>query len=120
MTPEKRVTLTQAVHAASGEAAQGYEIHIGRTEGADRERPLFLVENAPEGAVRADGRVMGSYLHGLFGADGFRRAFLGALGAETGSGSYAQDVDQALDALADHLESHADCDALLRIARDGV
>ncbi|MCB1409617.1 MAG: cobyric acid synthase [Rhodobacteraceae bacterium] len=120
MTPEKRVTLTQAVHAASGEAAQGYEIHIGRTEGADRERPLFLVENTPEGAVRADGRVMGSYLHGLFGADGFRRAFLGALGAETGSGSYAQDVDQALDALADHLESHADCDALLRIARDGV
>ncbi|MCB1406600.1 MAG: cobyric acid synthase [Rhodobacteraceae bacterium] len=120
MTGDKRVTLTQAVHPASGTQAQGYEIHIGRTEGPDRARPLFAVDAAPEGAMRADGQVMGSYLHGLFSADAFRAAFLRGLGAEAGSGSYTQGVEDTLDALADHLETHADCDALLRIAQAGI
>jgi len=120
MTPDKRVTLTRAVHVASGYDAEGYEIHLGRTEGADRARPLFTVAGQPEGAMRADGRVMGSYLHGLFGADGFRAAFLRSLGAEAGGGGYEQGVDETLDALAEHLEAHADVDGLLRIARAGV
>jgi len=120
MGAEKTVTLTEARHVGSGEAAAGYEIHIGRTEGPDRARPLFTVAGQPEGAMRADGRVMGSYLHGLFGADGFRRAFLQGLGAATGAGSYAGGVEAALEALADHLEAHADCEALLAMARAGV
>ncbi|MCC0075555.1 MAG: cobyric acid synthase [Rhodobacter sp.] len=120
MTPDKRVTLTRAVHVASGCDAEGYEIHLGKTEGADRARPLFTVEGQPEGAMRADGRVMGSYLHGLFGADGFRAAFLRSLGAEAAGGTYEQGVDETLDALAEHLEAHADVDGLLRIARAGV
>ncbi|MCA2011619.1 cobyric acid synthase [Cereibacter sphaeroides] len=120
MTPDKRVTLTEAVHTASGEAAQGYEIHLGKTEGPDRARNLFTVEGQPEGAISADGRVMGSYLHGLFSADGFRAAFLRRLGATAGNGSYAAGVEEALEALADHLEAHADCEALLRIAKTGL
>jgi adenosylcobyric acid synthase len=120
MTPDKRVTLTEARHVASGEAATGYEIHLGRTTGPDCTRPLFSVAGAPEGAIRADGQVMGSYLHGLFAADGFRRAFLQGLGAGAGTVSYAAQVDEALESLADHLETHADVNALLRIARAGV
>ena len=120
MTTHKRVTLTQALHVASGTRAEGYEIHIGRTEGDDRARPLFTVEGQPEGAISADGQVMGSYLHGLFSADAFRAAFLAGLGAVAGQGSYGQGVEQALDALADHLEAHADCARLLQIARAGL
>lgn len=120
MTGDKRVTLTRAIHVASNTAAQGYEIHIGQTDGPDRTRPLFRVEGQPEGAVRADGRVMGSYLHGLFSEDVFRAAFLRGLGAATGGGNYAQGVDQTLDALADHLEVHCDCDGLLHIATAGI
>ena len=37
----------------------------------------------PDGAISADGRVAGTYLHGLFAADGFRRAFLAGLGARS-------------------------------------
>lgn len=120
MTGDKRVTLTRAVHMASGTAAEGYEIHIGQTDGPDRAQPLFTVDGQPEGAVRADGRVMGSYLHGLFSEDAFRAAFLQGLGAKAGGVNYAHGVDQTLEALADHLEAHCDCEALLRIAKAGV
>jgi adenosylcobyric acid synthase len=67
--------------------------------------------------MRADGRVMGSYLHGMFTEDAFRRAFLAGLGATPGNASYAQSVEDTLDALADHLAAHVDCARLLAIAR---
>jgi adenosylcobyric acid synthase len=117
MTADKRVTQTTALHPASGTQVKGYEIHLGRTEGPDRSRPLFTVNGQPEGAQRADGRVMGSYLHGMFSEDAFRRAFLASLGASPGNDSYDQTVEDTLDALADHLAAHVDCDALLTLAR---
>ncbi|WP_374390926.1 cobyric acid synthase [Tabrizicola sp.] len=116
MTPDKRVTETEAIHPASGTRVTGYEIHLGATYGPDRARPLFTVNGQPEGAIRADGRVMGSYLHGMFGEDPFRRAFLASLGATPGNASYDQTVEETLDALADHLAAHVDCEALLRLA----
>jgi CobQ-like glutamine amidotransferase family enzyme len=120
MHPDKRVTLTDARHAASGEPLRGYEIHIGRTTGPDCARPLFDIDGVAEGATRADGRVMGSYLHGMFAADGFRRAFLAGLGAAPGTQSHDATVEATLDALADHLERCVDCDGLLAVARAGV
>ncbi|NHB78101.1 cobyric acid synthase [Rhodobacter sp. M37P] len=117
MTPDKRVTETEALHPASNTRVRGYEIHLGRTEGPDRARPLFTVNGQPEGAVRADGRVMGSYLHGMFTEDAFRRAFLASLGATPGNHSYDQTVESTLDALADHLAAHVDCDRLLNLAQ---
>jgi adenosylcobyric acid synthase len=117
MTPDKRVTQTTALHPASGTQVKGYEIHLGRTEGPDRARPMFTVDGQPEGAVRADGRVMGSYLHGMFTEDAFRRAFLASLGATPGSVSYGRTVEETLDALADHLAAHIDCAGLLALAQ---
>ncbi|MFN3955318.1 MAG: cobyric acid synthase [Pararhodobacter sp.] len=120
MHADKRVTQTRARHLASGTEAVGYEIHIGHTEGADCARPLFSVQGQPEGAISADGRVMGSYLHGLFAADDFRRAFLAALGAEAGGLAHGAQIEATLDALADHLAAHLDCAAVLAIARAGI
>jgi len=116
MTPDKRVTETEAMHPASGTRVKGYEIHLGRTDGPDRARPMFIARGQPEGAIRADGRVMGSYLHGMFTEDPFRRAFLASLGATPGNASYDQTVEETLDALADHLAAHIDCDRLLKLA----
>ena len=120
MSADKQVTLTEARHSASGEAVRGYQIHIGRSTGPDRARPMFEIAGEPEGAVSADGQVMGSYLHGMFGEDGFRAAFLGSLGGRPGDIRHRQQVEATLDALADHLEAHADCDGLLAVARAGV
>jgi adenosylcobyric acid synthase len=117
MTPHKRVTETIALHPASGARVKGYEIHLGRTEGPDRARPMFTVNGLPEGAMRADGRVMGSYLHGMFTEDAFRRAFLTGLGATPGNVSYDQTVEETLDALAEHLSQHVDCDRLMALAQ---
>ncbi|MEZ5886923.1 MAG: cobyric acid synthase [Paracoccaceae bacterium] len=116
MTPDKRLTRTRAIHAATGAEMEGYEIHIGRTEGPDRARPFAHVDGLPEGAVTADGRIMGSYLHGMFTGDAFRAAFLDRLGAASSLG-YGAEVEAVLDRLADHVEAHLDVAGLLALAR---
>ena len=116
MRPQKSLRLVSAVHTASGASMQGYEIHIGQTEGAARARPFAMVGDTPEGAVSADGRIMGSYLHGMFSGDAFRTAFLAQLGAPPSALAYGEAVDDALDALAEHLETHLDVAGLFRLA----
>ena len=90
-----------------------YEIHIGQTSGEARARPFAHVAGEAEGAVSANGRVMGSYLHGMFSGDDFRRAFLRQLGATPSTTSYAAGVEETLDRLAAHLEAHLDVDGPL-------
>ncbi|MFP4451275.1 MAG: cobyric acid synthase [Rhodosalinus sp.] len=117
MTPKKRLTEVSAVHAATGVAFQGYEIHIGETQGEDRARPFARVEGMPEGAVSGDGRIEGSYLHGMFRNDAFRAAYLAGFGLTAASQGYDTSVDRTLDALAAHLETHLDVDGLFASAR---
>jgi adenosylcobyric acid synthase len=117
MTTQKSLTRVDAVHVASCERVSAYEIHIGRTDGPDRARPFALVRGASEGAVAADSRVHGTYLHGLFTSDGFRRAFLGRLGIAASDQNYRGTVEQVLDELADHIERHLDVEGLLALAR---
>ncbi|MCW9041766.1 MAG: cobyric acid synthase [Pseudopelagicola sp.] len=117
MTPEKRLCETGAVHVGTGADFRGYEIHIGRTQGPDRARPFVRIEGVDEGAASPDGRIVGSYLHGMFRDDGFRAAWLGALGAEAGETRYGAVVETVLDGLADHMEAHLDVGGLLAAAR---
>ena len=114
----KTLTETAGEDALSGEAVRGYEMHIGETTGPDLARPWLRLEGGrPEGARSADGRVMGTYVHGLFAADGFRHAFLAGI---TGGGfegvAYEVVIEETLDALAAHLEEHLDLDGLLAAA----
>ncbi len=118
MTPHKQLTRVQAVHQATGQPMQGYEIHIGTSDGPDRIRAFARINGEYEGAVSGSGQIMGSYLHGMFGSDAFRAAFLTGLGARASSGiSYGATVEATLDALAAHLEAHLDVSALLALAR---
>ncbi len=118
LTADKRLVETAGVDRVTGQAVRGYEMHVGETRGADLDRPMLtLGEGTPDGAVSADGRVMGCYLHGLFAADGFRQAFLGRLKARAESGvAYEAEVEATLDALAAHMEAHIDLDGLLEAA----
>jgi len=116
MGGDKRLARVTGHHLASGEAIEGYEIHIGRTEGPDCARPFLEIEGRPEGAVSPCGRVAGAYLHGLFTADDFRAAFLQELGAAPSSLSYGAAVEETLDTLAAHMEAHLDVTRLLALA----
>ena len=86
-------------------------MHIGRTAGAGTGRPLLRLDDGrPDGAISADGRVAGSYLHGLFADDAQRGAWLARLGAPASALAYEDLVEQTLDALAAHLAAHLDVD----------
>ena len=117
MQPEKRLALRAARHLESGAELQGYEIHLGQTTGPDCAGAWLEVGGRPEGAASADGRVRGCYLHGLFASDGFRAAYLKGLGV-TSDLAYEQSVEDVLDALAQHLETHLDIDMLLEMAAE--
>lgn len=118
MTPEKRVTEVTGYDRASGATVHAYEIHIGRTTGADCARAWLDIEGVPEGAAHADGRILGCYLHGLFSADAFRAAYLARFGIAGGLGDFEGGVETTLDALAAHMETHMDLDALLKLAQE--
>jgi adenosylcobyric acid synthase len=117
MTEQKTLTRVNAVHTATAQPISAYEIHIGRTDGPDRARPFASLDGVPEGAVSSDRRVHGSYLHGLFTSDDFRKAFLAQLDIPATDQAYGARVESALDALADHIEAHLDVDAMFALAR---
>jgi len=114
----KTLRESSGVDPLSGARVHGYEMHLGRTTGAALANPMLMLENRPEGAVSADARVMGTYLHGLFQEDAFRSAFLARIKTRENTGVvYGAQLEATLDTLAEHLEAHLDLDALIEDAR---
>lgn len=95
---------------------KGYEMHVGRTTGTV-EPMLRFSDGRTDGAVAANGRLAGCYVHGLFADDRQRRDWLSRIGASASDLSYEAGIEVTLDSLADHLAQHVDCDALLALAR---
>lgn len=112
-------TLRSVAGAALGASMQGYEMHMGETTGAGTGRPFATIDGRPEGAVRADGRIMGSYVHGVLASADIRRALLARLGAIGGARDYDATVNMALDRIAEDLERHVEVDALIDLAKRG-
>ena len=115
---DKRLEKCSGALAGSSAPFDGYEIHLGRTSGPALATPfLHFADGRPDGAVSPSGRVAGTYVHGLFGADFARAGLLRDIGAEPASRSHDADVEAALDGLAAHLERYMDIDRLLSLAR---
>tara|TARA_B100000676_G_scaffold167851_1_gene165028 strand:- start:159977 stop:161428 length:1452 start_codon:yes stop_codon:yes gene_type:complete len=109
-------TLTET----SGSAVQGlgeisgYEMHMGQTTGGDTARPFLNLKDGPDGAINADGRVIGCYVHGIFAADAFRHEFLNSLKTrERSATNFQAGIENALDVIAEQLEASIDVDGLL-------
>jgi adenosylcobyric acid synthase len=117
MEPEKTVRNVAARSLAFDTTLEGYEIHLGRTTGADCLRPATVINNVEDGATSADGKVFGTYLHGLFTAGQFRERYLDSLGIPGSGVDYRAELDRALDEIAAELESHLDCDSIFALAR---
>ncbi|MBB5686503.1 cobyric acid synthase [Sphingobium boeckii] len=116
LTPAK--ALRQVRGAAFGAPFDGYEMHMGETTGPDAARPFAQFEaGRADGAISADGLVMGSYIHGLFADPGQRAALLARIGVEGGGRDYHASVDTALDEIAAALEAHLDIDGLIAVSK---
>src|SRR5690606_20716434 len=87
---------------SAGEPVRGYEIHMGQTEGEGES--LVDLDGRADGCVSTDGRVAGTYLHGLLHNDGLRRALLAALGRPSDAAP-APDTEAAREAAFDRLAS---------------
>ncbi len=119
ISDNKTLSQVEGTHVASGIQIRGYEMHMGVTSGDGLTRPMLQLEGGrPDGAVSADGKTMGCYVHGLFASDGFRHDFLEGLrhGRRPGE-AYEARVDAVLDSLAQHIEAQVDLDALLARVR---
>ena len=119
MGQDKTLTQVSAVHRESGLIASGYEIHHGETVSDG----LTTVFDRPElGAADCDGRVWGTYLHGVFDRDDFRRWFLDRIrvrkGLEAIGGVTASyDLDAGLDRVAGVVREHVELDRIYALMR---
>ena len=118
LSAEKTLQQVTGVELRSNTDVTGYEMHVGRTDGPGARRPMLRIGTRVDGALSPDGRVMGCHVHGLFSSDDFRRAFLERLGGKADAAlAFEARVESALEALADHCETHLDMPRLLEIAR---
>ena len=117
LSPAKALREVTAHDARTGETVRGYEMHMGRTSGPDTNRPFLVLDGKPDGARDVSGKIGGCYLHGLFAADGYRRAFLRDMGTQAGAFGFDAAVETTLDGLADHLGAALDLPRILEIAR---
>ncbi len=115
---DKLLAPVRGASAADGAPFAGYEMHLGRTFGPGCARPMLRFDDGrQDGAISADGRISGCYVHGLFSDPAQRAALLARLGGAGSGLSYEASVEDALDAVAAHLEAHVDIDRLLTLAR---
>lgn len=118
MTGDKRLRPVSGISLPDGTPLSGYEMHVGTTVGPDRSRPFArLSDGSDEGAISEDGKVAGSYCHGLFADDRQRQRLLGWIGADPSALEYETEIERVLDGLADHLAAHLDVDGLLDLSR---
>ncbi len=116
LTGDKRLEAVSG-ESFDGVSLSGYEMHVGRTVGSDCARRFSTIGGAADGAGSLDGRVWGTYLHGLFADDRQRTAWLMRLGGSASGLDYEAGIDDVLDRLAAHMERHLDLDGLLTFAR---
>lgn len=114
LSPGKALDRVEGI--ALGAPFDGYEMHIGQTYGPDCTRPFAMLGDRPDGAISPDGRVVGSYVHGLFSSTPLRSALLERLGSVSDGLDHTGAVDAALDEIARAMEEHLDVDALASLA----
>lgn len=116
--------------AEPGTAAAGYEIRWGRPRPVEGALPWLTLDRQTaepthprhDGCVRADGRVIGTSVHGILDQDPLRHQVLGQVATARGRDftpapvGYPQALEEHLDSLGDWAEAHLDVTRLLGLA----
>ncbi|WP_306537434.1 cobyric acid synthase [Megasphaera sp.] len=111
----------------------GYEIHMGRTDVDGSDAHPFIVTSRSKapcqvtvGAARTDGLAWGTYIHGIFDNDDFRRRFLNVLRRQKGwedlpvSLHYREEKEAKYDRLAAVVRESLDMPRLRQIIEEGI
>ena len=112
-------------------AVSGYEIHMGKTDLNEGSKPFVKIEKRLDeevyiydGCISEDGKVFGTYLHGIFDDIKFTRSFLNSIRREKGLDSVESKVNsfeefknKEYDKLAEHLRKHLDMEKIYEILR---
>jgi len=115
----------------SADDLTGYEIHMGRTEFSSPVQSAFNItcrSGEPtardDGGISPDGLVMGTYIHGIFDNDEFRRAVINAIRKRKGLaplttvGNTKLRKEDSYDRLADIVRKNMDMELVYRLMAD--
>ena len=129
---DKVLSQVKAVEARSGLVVSGYEIHHGKSRNIKKYAPAFnIIERAgkhmpksADGIVALSGRIYGTYIHGIFDADIFRRDFLNRVRSKKGWGALSRTTsfspDRELNKLAGLVRKNIDMKYLYKIVESGA
>nr|VFJ92211.1 MAG: L-threonine O-3-phosphate decarboxylase /adenosylcobyric acid synthase (glutamine-hydrolysing) [Candidatus Kentron sp. LFY] len=116
---DKTLKLVSAHHRQSGLTVKGYEIHHGYTSGSHPCPAMITEDGSAIGFASEDGIISGTYLHGLYDNDAFRRWFIDDLRvrrglAPAGTVQTTYDLEPALDRLAHVVRANLDVEGIYR------
>ncbi|WP_293392445.1 cobyric acid synthase [Nevskia sp.] len=119
---ETRLAATKQLRNVSGSLLldggvpmAGYEIHAGVSSGPALSLPSAMLDAGSDGAISADGQILGSYVHGLFDRPEACTALLRWAGlAKPVVSDHAARREAAIDRLADSIEQHLDLNLMLK------
>jgi len=117
MQPWKIVRTICAFDHRFGEKLHGYELHLGESSGADCANSPLVVDGKPASVANANGKIWGTYLHGLFANGAWRKKYLMTLGVHSQGREQTEMMNHALDQIANLLDGSLDIDALFALAR---
>jgi adenosylcobyric acid synthase len=121
LAADKKLVRQRGIHTESGQPVHGYEIHHGRSH-SDLPPNLAFTDGSGCGAGNATGRIWGSYLHGIFDSDPFRRWFINRLRQRQGLAPLSgipvpYDLEPAFDRLAATVRESLDMSRIYQLLR---
>ena len=121
LAADKKLTRQTGVHTESGQPVHGYEIHHGRSQ-TNLSPTLAFTDGSGCGAQNSSGMIWGSYLHGIFDSDPFRRWLINRLRKRHGlkplpgiPASY--DLEPAFNRLAASVRESVDMNRIYQLLR---
>lgn len=109
MSEQKALENSQGVITGSQTVVKGYEIHCGVTDTLGLTSFATLSDGRSDGVISDDGKIIGTYLHGLFDTKDAANWLLNWAGlTEATAMCMAENREYQLNRLADTLEAHLD------------
>jgi adenosylcobyric acid synthase len=115
LEPEKQLCKVSGSLTFAAANCSGYEIHAGISSGPALDNPAIKLDSKHDGALSADGKILGSYIHGLFDGQQARDALLAWAGLSNAAPfDYPLKQEQDINRLADIIEQELNIDVVMQ------